>query len=284
MGDPNVDELVVADFGREWQAFDQSDVPPEELARQFESYFAVFPWELLPEGAVGFDAGCGSGRWARFVAPRVGRLHCIDASERALAVARGALAGCPNVEFHAASVSDLPLAPESMDFGYSLGVLHHVPDTRAAVASCVSRLRDGAPFLVYLYYALDGRPWWFRALFRAVTMLRRRIARWPHRRKLAVTNAIALLVYLPLARVARVADRRGRNVDGWPLSFYRDRSFYTMRNDALDRFGTRLEQRFTKEEIVEMLAAAGLARIVVSADAPYWCACGVKASPPVATR
>lgn len=284
MGDPNVDELVVADFGREWQAFDQSDVPPEELARQFESYFAVFPWELLPDSAVGFDAGCGSGRWARFVAPRVGRLHCIDASERALEVARGVLEGFGNVEFHVASVSDLPLAHASMDFGYSLGVLHHVPDTRAAVASCVSRLREGAPFLVYLYYALDGRPWWFRALFGAATALRRRISRWPHRRKLAVTTAIAILVYVPLARAARVAERRGRNVDGWPLSFYRDRSFYTMRNDALDRFGTRLEQRFTKEEIVDMLAGAGLTSIVVSPRAPYWCACGVKASPPVATR
>lgn len=284
MADPNVDELVVADFGREWQEFDQSELPQEELARQFESYFAVFPWDLLPDGAVGFDAGCGSGRWARFVAPRVGCLHCIDASEHALDVARRALAGCPNVEFHAASVAGLPLAPGSMDFGYSLGVLHHVPDTRAAIASCVSRLREGAPFLVYLYYALDGRPWWFRALFSAVTALRRRISHWPHRRKLAVTNAIALLVYVPLARAARVAERRGRNVDGWPLSFYRDRSFYTMRNDALDRFGTRLEQRFTKEEIVDMLAGAGLASIVVSPRAPYWCACGVKTPPPVATR
>ena len=276
MGDPNVNELVVADFGREWQAFDQSEVPPNELASQFERYFAVFPWESLSDDAVGFDAGCGSGRWAKLVAPRVGRLHCIDASDRALGVARGALAGCSNVELHTASVSDLPLAPASMDFGYSLGVLHHVPNTNAAIAACVSRLREGAPFLVYLYYALDGRPWWFRALFRLATALRRQISRWPHRRKLVVTNTIAVLVYLPLARAAKAAERMGRDVDGWPLSFYRDRSFYTMRNDALDRFGTRLEQRFTKQEIVDMLAAAGLVSIVFSPQPPYWCACGVK--------
>lgn len=248
--------------------------------RQFERYFSVFPWEDLPDAAVGFDAGCGSGRWARFVAPRVGRLHCIDASAGALDVARRVLAGSSNVDFHLASVSDLPLAPASMDFGYSLGVLHHVPHTSAAIASCVSRLRAGAPFLVYLYYALDGRPWWFRALFRGVSALRQRISRWPHRRKLAVTNVIAVLVYLPLGRAARSAERRGRTVDGWPLSFYRDRSLYTMRNDALDRFGTRLERRFTKEEVVEMLTDAGLVSVVVSTQAPYWCACGVKATLP----
>ena len=32
-----------------------------------------------------------------------------------------------------------------------------------------------------------------------------------------------------------------------PLSFYRDCSFYVMRNDSLNRFGTRLERRFTRD-------------------------------------
>ena len=278
MSSRNVDDLVVADFGREWQAFDQSEVPPEELARQFESYFAVFPWDLVACDAVGFDAGCGSGRWARFVAPRVGRLHCIDASAEAVEVARRSLAGCSNVEFHVASVSDLPLAAGSMDFGYSLGVLHHVPDTEAALHACVSRLRVGAPFLVYLYYALDGRPAWFRALFAVVSALRQRVSRWPHRRKLVATKAIAFVVYLPLARLAKLGARLGRDVDSWPLSFYRDRSLYTMRNDALDRFGTRLEQRFTREQIVAMLEAAGLVDVKVSPEPPYWCACAIKAA------
>jgi SAM-dependent methyltransferase len=282
MSSRTVDDLVVADFGREWQAFDPSEVPPEELARQFESYFAVFPWGLVARDAAGFDAGCGSGRWARFVAPRVGRLHCIDASAQAVEVARRTLADCSNVEFHIASVSALPLPAESMDFGYSLGVLHHVPDTERALRECVSRLRVGAPFLVYLYYALDGRPAWFRALFSAVNALRRRVSDWPHRRKLVATNTIAVAVYLPLARLAKLGERLGRDVDPWPLSFYRDRSLYTMRNDALDRFGTRLEQRFTREQIVAMLERAGLVGVRVSPDSPYWCACGIKAEPQAA--
>lgn len=275
----NADEQVVADFGREWQAYDQSAVPDEELGRQFERYFAVFPWEILPRDAIGFDAGCGSGRWARFVAARVQRLHCIDASAEALQVAKRTLAGTENCEFHLASVNDLPLESCSMDFGYSLGVLHHVPDTVSALDACVSKLRPGAPFLVYLYYDLDDKPWWFRALFRWVTAARMHISRWPHRRKLVVTSLIAFIVYLPLARAARLGERLGRDVEHWPLSFYRDRSTYTMRTDALDRFGTRLEKRFSKDEVVTMLADAGLIDIVVSPNAPYWCAAGVRRSP-----
>ena len=268
----NVDDRTVADFGREWTAFDQSGVPPAELRRQFDLYFAVFPWELLEADAVGFDAGCGSGRWARFVAPRVGRLHCIDASTEACAVARRTLADLTNCEVHVATLDNLPLGACTMDFGYSLGVLHHTPDPAGALAACVAKLRPGAPFLVYVYYDLGGRPRWFRALFGVVTAARLRISAWEHRRKLAVTTLIALVIYLPLARAARVGERLGRNIEHWPLSFYRDRSFYTLRTDALDRFGTRLERRFTKDEVVELLTGAGLTGVVVSPAAPYWCA------------
>ena len=70
------------------------------------------------------------GIFLRFVAPRVGQLHCIDPSS-ALAVARHALANQSNVQFHQASVAASGLPPNSQDFGTSLGVLHHVPDTAA---------------------------------------------------------------------------------------------------------------------------------------------------------
>lgn len=278
MAGRNVDERVVADFGREWQTFDQSAVPAEELRRQFERYFAIFPWEVLSQDAVGFDAGCGSGRWASFVAPRVARLHCIDVSAEALQVAKRTLTGIASCEFHVASLNELPFADGSMDFGYCIGVLHHVPDTAGALEACVSKLRPGAPFLVYLYYDLGERQWWSRALLRAVTVARMRICRWPYRRKLVVTGLIAFMVYFPLARVARLGERLGCDVEQWPLSFYRDRGMYTLRNDALDRFGTRLEKRFSRDEVVRILLDAGLDDIVVGSNAPYWCAVGHRRS------
>ena len=61
---PNLDRATVDDFGREWRRFDQSGVSGAELQRSFGEYFAIFPWDSLPPDAVGFDAGCGSGRWA----------------------------------------------------------------------------------------------------------------------------------------------------------------------------------------------------------------------------
>ena len=69
---PNLDADTVAGFGREWMSFDQSALEESELRKIFDQYFALFPWQRLPAAAVGFDLGCGSGRWARLVAERVG--------------------------------------------------------------------------------------------------------------------------------------------------------------------------------------------------------------------
>jgi SAM-dependent methyltransferase len=125
----NIHHDTVEGFGDEWSRFDQSGLSATERAGIFAGYFSLFPWHELPEDAVGFDLGCGSGRWAQLVAPRVGRLHCIDPSV-ALDVARRNLAANPNCVFHLASVDAIPLDDGSMDFGYSLGVLHHVPTLR----------------------------------------------------------------------------------------------------------------------------------------------------------
>jgi SAM-dependent methyltransferase len=273
----NLDAKVVRDFGREWERFDQSGTSEGELEKQFERYFAVFPWKDLPPNARGFDMGCGSGRWAKFAAERVGELNCIDASDAALAVAKRNLASAPNCNFFVATVGDIPLLDASMDFGYSLGVLHHVPDTEEGIRSCVAKLKKGAPMLLYLYYALDNRPLWFRLLWKLADVIRWPIARAPHAIKRTICDVVALTVYWPLARFALWLERRGMNVSSVPLSAYRKMSFYTMRTDALDRFGTRLEQRFSRKKIEQMMREVGLIDIQFSEEQPFWCACGVKA-------
>ncbi len=276
---PDLERETVEGFGREWSTFDQSEVPPGELARTFERYFEVFPWEALPPQATGFDLGCGSGRWARFVAPRVARLHCIDPSAAALAVARRNLASFANCDFHLAGVDAMPLDDDSMDFGYALGVLHHVPDTERALAAAVAKLKPGAPLLVYLYYALENRPAWYRALWRLSDVLRRGLARLPFTLRRTVTDLVAALLYWPLARLAAGLERLGMGVDQVPLAAYRRASFYTMRTDALDRLGTRLERRFSRAEIETMMAAAGLEGVRFREGPPYWCAVGRRRAP-----
>jgi SAM-dependent methyltransferase len=275
----NLDEATVASFGDEWSRYDQSELNGAELSRAFESYFRIFPWDLLPPKAEGFDMGCGSGRWAKLVVPRVGLLHCVDASNEALAVARRNLAEASNASFIHATTDTVPLAESSQDFGYSLGVLHHVPDTQAAINACVRLLKHGAPFLIYLYYRFDNRPSWYKLVWRVSDILRARISVLPARLKHLVTDFIAISVYWPLSRIARLGEHVGLNMRLLPLYGYRGSSLYTMRTDARDRFGTPLEKRFTREEIRGMMERAGLVNIIISDHEPYWCAIGTKHAP-----
>ena len=273
----NMDEKTVQGFGQEWRCFHQASLP--ELEEQFQRYFSVFPWDQVSETSEGFDMGCGNGRWAIKVAPRVGLLHCIDASQEALDVAKHNLRSISNVNFHHVSVDGLPFDDSSQDFGYSLGVLHHIPDTKAALKSCWQKLKPGAPFLVYIYYAFDSSPWWFKMLWKLSDYGRRVISCCPFGIKKIMTNAIAVCVYWPLSTCARLMEKIGLNVDHIPLAQYRFHSFYTMRTDALDRFGTRLEKRFTLQEIKAMMQEVGFKDLTYRSQAPFWCVCGITVKP-----
>jgi ubiquinone/menaquinone biosynthesis C-methylase UbiE len=275
----NVDLQVAKGFGQEWSKFrqDEGSLLPEQRQEIFDDYFRIFPWHQLPPGGgVGIDIGCGTGRWSVLVAPRVEHLHLLDASPEALAVAKQNLSLAKNVSYHAASVAEMPLPQNSLDFAYSLGVLHHVPDTPSAIEAIAGKLKPGAPFLVYLYYALDNRPGWYRALWWLSNVGRLVISRLPHPLRLVVSQTIATVIYWPLARIAGLLARVDQSPRSMPLSYYSDKSFYVMRTDAYDRFCTRLEKRFTRTEIEQMLYNAGFENIQFSNAEPFWCAVGIK--------
>ena len=273
----NQDKNTVDGFGDEWSRFDQSDLPQAEQQLLFDEYFSVFPWKNISKESTGFDLGCGTGRWAKSVAPKVKKLICIDPSS-ALDIAKKNLSNFDNCVFDSATVDEMPMQDNSMDFGYSLGVLHHVPDTALGIKQCVKKLKIGAPLLLYLYYRFDNRPWWFQLIWFVTDLLRRIVSKMPYKLRYFSSQIISIIVYLPLARFALFLEKLNFNVSNFPLSSYKNLSFYTMRTDALDRFGTRLEQRFTRKEIKNMMQNAGLENIEFSNSKPFWVAVGNKSS------
>lgn len=272
----NLHHATVQGFGDEWSQFDQTGLPEAEREQIYQDYFWILPPGVLHSAATGFDLGSGSGRWAQVVAPQVGHLHCIDISEDALNVARKNLAQAKNISFHLTTIENTDLQNETMDFGYSLGVLHHLPDTQAALTAAVQKLKSGGWFLLYLYYRFDNAPFWFRTLWQFSDVVRRGISRLPFGLRSKICEVIAALVYWPLARGAALVKKLRGKYEWIPLSYYHDKSFYTMRTDALDRFGTQLEQRFTRKEIEAMMQAAGLTDIRFSDSRPFWVAAGQK--------
>jgi SAM-dependent methyltransferase len=269
----HVDRRTVSSFGEEWNRFDSfSDTELEESGRQ---YFDGIDELMLNQDSLVMDVGCGSGRWSRYISDRAGFIEAVDPSEAVLAAVR-LTADKSNIRVTQAGVDNLPFDDETFDFVFSLGVLHHVPDTAEAIKKCVKKVKTGGHFLIYLYYDLDNRGSIYRLLFRVVNVLRRLISSLPSYLKGVVCDIIAFGVYLPMVFIAWIAKvlLPGDAYRNIPLSYYLGKSVNIIRNDTLDRFGTPLEQRFSRAQIEQMLVDAGLEDIVFSEDEPYWHAVG----------
>ena len=271
----NKDKEIIKDFGDEWKEYDYTAFNTKKLTENFEQYFCIFPWEKLPKHSVGFDMGCGSGRWAKLVAPKVGFLNCVEPSG-AIEVAKKNLEEFKNIAFYKQTTETCTIEPLSQDFGYCLGVLHHITDTENALLDCAKLLKSKAPILLYLYYNFENRPLWFKVIWECSDLFRRLISILPFKIKKFICEIIAVSVYWPLARLARFAEKLGINYAQIPLADYRQKPLYQMRNDSLDRFGTKLEKRFSKRQIKDMLNSAGFVNIRFSDQTPYWCCVAFK--------
>ena len=94
--------------------------------------------------------------------------------------------------------------------------------------------------------------------------------------KKLVCDFIAFTIYFPLSRFANFLSKQNINSENIPLSDYKNKPIYQLRNDALDRFGTRLEKRFSKSKIKHLLEKNNFNKISFSDEMPYWCCLAYK--------
>lgn len=272
----NIDVETVKSFGEEWIKFDHFEESEVELAK--EVYFDVVNESMLNKDSVVMDMGCGTGRWTKYACKRAKFVEAIDPSDAVISAAK-LLSTEPNVRITQAEVSSIPFPDDSFDFVFSLGVLHHIPDTAQAMIDTVKKLKPGGHFLVYLYYKVEERSFLFRSIFFLSNILRNIVYRLPGSIKRFACDLLAIFIYLPFVLLSKVVRALfgETTMNKIPLSFYHDKSWNIIRNDALDRFGTPLEQRFNKKDITTMMEASGLTDITFSDNPPYWHAVGRKA-------
>ncbi|MBI4929241.1 MAG: class I SAM-dependent methyltransferase [Bacteroidetes bacterium] len=261
---------TINSFGEEWQKFNL--FTDEEIQHIGNEYFDVVKLSDLTKEMVALDLGCGSGRWSRFLADKVGFIEALDPSEAVYSAVK-LTQDKKNVRVTQAGVDNIPFADQSFDFIICLGVLHHLPHTEMALAKAVKKLKKNGLFLLYLYYNLENRNFLFRLIFTTANLLRTIISKMPSSLKHFLCEVIAVLIYIPFIIVAKCMKVFFPNKNYYkkiPLSYYLGKSFTVIRNDALDRFGTPLEQRFSKEEIKVMMENVGLGELTFSPNEPYW--------------
>ena len=272
--DENLDQGVIDGFGYEWAAFDYAETETAEaLDAQFAAYCAPLDLgDFDPATSLAGDFGAGSGRWSSRLAPYFSRVYALEPSDGASRVLTSKFSGDPKVVVLQETVGANSIPVASLDLAMSLGVLHHIPDTALAIKDVSRSIKPGGIFLCYLYYNLENKPTYYKLIFKGVNIVRQVISAAPQKVRRLSATVIAAVVYWPLARLSKVLSKLGRNTSNFPLHHYADMPFVMLANDALDRFGTSLEQRFSKAEITEMLRAADfdIATLKFSEIEPFW--------------
>jgi SAM-dependent methyltransferase len=249
-------------FGEEWRLF--PGILPEH-EEEFLQYFDLVDITNLADARV-CDLGCGIGRWSHFLKDRCRELVLLDFSE-AIFVARENLRDVPNALFFLGDLRRMPFRDDFADFLFSLGVLHHLPTGALEEVRALSRCAPA--ILIFLYYALDNRPGYWRSLLSAVTRVRLALSRTEDPRlRSAATWVLTFGMYLPLIGLGNALRPAGLSRHVPLYDFYHGKSLRRIRQDVYDRFFTRIEQRFRRDQILGL--GDTFRRITVSEHPPYW--------------
>ncbi len=249
-------------FGAEWQRFSQ--ILPKHR-QEFEAYFDIVDLSTL-KGKRFCDLGCGIGRWSYFVKEICRELILIDFSE-AIFVARKNLREVSNALFFMGDIMRLPFRRDFADFAICLGVLHHLPINAIEAARHISTYAPEQ--LIYLYYALDNKPAYFRWLLSGVTLLRKGFSRIrsPLLRE-GLSWFLMTTLYLPFIGLDYLVRPFGWSSRVPLHEIYAGKSLKRIQQDVYDRFFTSIEQRFSQKEIANLSDTYREMRF--SEKPPYW--------------
>ena len=237
-------------YGLQWNRF--RIIRPEEDRATFRNRTGLA--DNLA-GAVVLDAGCGMGRYLRVAAegkPRV--LVGMDLSESVRA-ARDLTDGLTGVSLVRGDLLRPPFTDGTFDHIYSLGVLDHTPDPRAAFLAVARLLRPGGRIVIWVY------PREKPVLERVIAVHRALSTRLPLPVLVVLSRLMAPIGALKrrmMASSSRLVARAGvvLNVLTIGVSMHPDPEVRVC--DTLDWYAPRYLSRHTPDEVYGWFADAGL--------------------------
>jgi SAM-dependent methyltransferase len=246
------------------------------MENNFWGYFQFFSPEFF-NGKLVLEAGSGMGRHTYFLAQCARQVVAIDLGE-AIWVTAAHVAGRHNVHLFQADIDHPPFQLGSFDFVCSIGVLHHLPNPEAGFQHLVRCLRPGGTLHVYLYWALEDSPAWKRAMLALVSAFRCLTVRIPYALLEKLAWLMAVVGYFSFSLPYRYLSRWPTThslVKNFPLQRYAKDGFRVCYNDQFDRLSAPLEHRFTRDQVLDLFARAGLVDVRIE---PHfgWLACGRK--------
>jgi SAM-dependent methyltransferase len=241
-------------YSLQWNRF--KIIRPEEDRVTFRNRTGLTEGDL--NGAIVLDAGCGMGRYLRVASEMGGTCVGIDLSWSVRA-ALETTAEQPPLGVVKGDLLRPPIRVESFDHIYSLGVLDHTPDPRAAFLSLARLLKPGGRIVIWVYPR--ERP----LLERIMNSHRAVSTRLPLNVLVALSRLMAPIGGLKrklLASRNRLVARTGvaLNVLTIGVSMHPDPEVRIC--DTLDWYAPKYLSRHSREEVAGWFAEAGLVDVV----------------------
>lgn len=229
-------------FGDQWTTYEVAH--DDEDRATFEAKTGMLLSELSGQRVL--DAGCGGGRYSKICGEAGATVIGADHS-RAVDKAKQLCAHLENVRFAQADLKQLPLEPESFDFVFSIGVMHHDADTRKVFDAVARFVKPGGRYSVWLY---RRNQWWQEEINRGLR---------------AVTTRMPSTLLKPFCHVGAV-------LGGIPLinrtlnkfvNFSAHPSYENRVCDTFDWWAPQYQYHHTVDELSQWFNDAGFAELKV---------------------
>lgn len=225
---------TAASFGWQWQHFTQED---EKYADQFLGWIAPVAPEFFEDKVV-LEGGCGKGRHTRLAcgwgARDVIGIDLSAAVESAFAATRH----LENAHIMQADIYHLPIG-RKVDYAFSVGVLHHLPDARGGFASLAAAVKSGGHISAWVYGA-ENNEW----ITNWVSPLRERLtSRINPRALLHLSKVPAALLYLATKLIYRPLNQ----IAGGAIAQH---LFYNEYLNAISAFGWKEQHTIVFDHLV----------------------------------
>ena len=244
---------IIERFGYEWTEFG------DYASDNFLYWIDPVQPDFFP-GRTGLDVGCGAGRHAAQAVSYGAEMFAMDLSW-AVDTAEARARTVSNLHVIQANAFAPPFAPETFDFLFSLGVLHHTPDPPRAFESVAPLVRRGGSTFLMIYGS--QRKWVIRALrlLRAITT---RLPNVAIKFLSYVGGIVDFAFVLPFRGLSRIGlGKLARAVFPTRVYNYSQHSFMTGVTDWFDRLSYPEVHYYSDSEIQEWYASSDYERVSV---------------------
>lgn len=260
-------DRTIADFGEQWTTYRDSEGyygSPEILGDMFGPLLALAD----VSGRRVMEIGSGTGRIARILLGAGARHLTAVEPSAAFEVLRDNLRDQADRTALLRTTGDAVPPTGDMDFVFSIGVLHHIPDPDPVVRAAFGALRPGGRLAVWLY-GREGNALYLGLLTPARALTRR----LPHR----VLEALVRVVDVPLLAYVALCRALPLPLAGYMRDVVARLDGPKRRLTVYDQLNPAYAKYYTRDEAHALLARAGFQDVALHHRHGYsWAVVGTK--------